>query len=83
MDIYNKLNQEISNTPIDGAYNITNFNGDIEPAEILHELLSLKNISVSDVDDGHWSATYDSIRYALDDPSLGNTHSVLSFWLDD
>ena len=40
MNICERLNQETSNSPIDGAYNIENVNEAIQPAEILHALLS-------------------------------------------
>ena len=83
MNIYERLNQWISNTPIEGAYNITNFNESIDSEQILYTILSLKNINAANVDYYDWINAHDSIRYALDNPCLGNTHSVLSFWLDD
>ena len=83
MNIYNRLNVKTSNSPINGAYNITNFNESVDSQQILYTILSLKNINAANVDYYDWLNAHDLIRYTLDDPCLGNTHAVLSFWLDD
>lgn len=84
MNIYERLNQETSNSPIDGAYNIENVNEAIDSEQILYTILSLKNINAGkDVDYYDWINTLSTIENAIHNTRSLQPHAVLSFWLDD